>query len=322
MGRDRSTFLGTWWLRGILALTVATVLMGTPSLGFSIGQNPYTGDAEAAQEGHQLYLKVGCAGCHGSGGGGGMCPSLTDCNWQWGGDDETLFRLIKGELPQQTMLRVFGSVLTDDQVWKIITWIRFINRCSETTNAIVAGSDSTPATSGTGVITGVVRHASVAQFETVVYIDDDVPGWKPSGPLTAVMDQKDKTFIPHVLPVVVGTKVEFLNSDPFEHNVYSPEGGYDLGMAPQGKKIVYTFKKPGVYTQLCRPHPEMLAFVVVLKNPFFAKTDKEGRFRIEGVPAGTWHLKVWNERLKPQEAEKRYTVEVRAGQEVSVTLEP
>lgn len=158
--------------------------------------------------------------------------------------------------------------------------------------------------------------------DAVVYLTskNPTPVTPPSKP--AVIDQVEMTFVPHVLPVVVGTKVEFLNSDPFEHNVYSPEGGYDLGMAPQGKKIAYTFKKPGVYTQLCRPHPEMLAFVVVLKNPFFAKTDKEGRFRIEGVPAGTWHLKVWNERLKPREAEKRFTVEVRAGQEVSVTLEP
>ena len=298
-------------------VVVGVVLVGAP-LRWTPAQNPYAGDPEAASEGHALYLRVGCAGCHGSGGGGGMCPSLTDCTWTFGGDDETLFRLIKGELPRQTMLRTFGSVLTDDQIWKILAWVRSVNRCPEAADT----PTSPPAASGAGVVTGVVRHPSVAQFETIVYIDDDVPGGKPTAPPTAVMDQKGKTFIPRVLPVVVGTKVEFLNSDPFDHNIYSPEGGYDLGMMGPGTRVAYTFKKPGVYTQLCRPHPEMLAFVVVLKNAFFAKVDKEGRFRIEGVPAGTWHLKVWNERLKPQEAERRYTVEVRAGQEVSVTLEP
>ena len=55
-----------------------------------------------------------------------MGPSVMDDAWKWGGDDETLFKLIKGDLPQQTMPAVFGKVFTEEQVWKIIAWIRSI----------------------------------------------------------------------------------------------------------------------------------------------------------------------------------------------------
>jgi len=86
--------------------------------------NPYTGNAEAIQQGRALYLQTGCSGCHGPGGGGGMGPALLDDEWKFGSDDLTLFKLIKGEIPQQTMPATFGSVLTDDEIWKIIAFIR------------------------------------------------------------------------------------------------------------------------------------------------------------------------------------------------------
>jgi len=86
--------------------------------------NPYTGNAEAIQQGRALYLQTGCSGCHGPGGGGGMGPALLDDEWKFGSDDRTLFKLIKGEIPQQTMPAAFGGVLKDDEIWKIIALIR------------------------------------------------------------------------------------------------------------------------------------------------------------------------------------------------------
>jgi mono/diheme cytochrome c family protein len=74
-------------------------------------------------EGKVLYTKVGCQGCHGGGGGGGMAVSLIDETWKFGSDDETLLKLIKGEVPEQTMPTVY-SVLPDDQIWKILAFIR------------------------------------------------------------------------------------------------------------------------------------------------------------------------------------------------------
>jgi cytochrome c(L) len=90
--------------------------------------NPYTGNPEAITEGRALYLQMGCSGCHGVGGGGGMGPALLDNEWQFGSDDETLSKLIKGEIPQQTMPSVFGSQLNDDDVWKILAYVRTLYR--------------------------------------------------------------------------------------------------------------------------------------------------------------------------------------------------
>src|SRR5262245_6445796 len=86
--------------------------------------NPYTGNAEAIQQGRTLYLQTGCSACHGAGGGGGMGPALLDDEWKFGSDDLTLFKLIKGEIQQQTMPAAFGSVLKDDDIWKIIAFVR------------------------------------------------------------------------------------------------------------------------------------------------------------------------------------------------------
>ena len=86
--------------------------------------NPYAGNAEAIQQGRTLYLQTGCSACHGTGGGGGMGPALLDDEWKFGSDDLTLFKLIKGEIPQQTMPAAFGSTLKDDEIWKIIAFVR------------------------------------------------------------------------------------------------------------------------------------------------------------------------------------------------------
>jgi mono/diheme cytochrome c family protein len=87
--------------------------------------NPYLGDAETIKEGRQLYFKYSCNGCHGGTGGGGMAgaPPLIDDEWRYGSDDETLFKLIKGQIPEQIMPR-FGDAIRDEEVWKLLTFIR------------------------------------------------------------------------------------------------------------------------------------------------------------------------------------------------------
>ena len=87
--------------------------------------NPFIGNAEMIAEGRALYFKVGCQGCHGGGGGGGMAASLIDDIWKFGSDDETLLKLIKGQIPQQTMPTVYNA-LPDDDVWKMLAFIRSV----------------------------------------------------------------------------------------------------------------------------------------------------------------------------------------------------
>jgi len=133
---------------------------------------------------------------------------------------------------------------------------------------------------------------------SVVYIEN-MEGDFPPPDSSVVMDQKDLTFIPHVLPVVKGTKVDFLNSDDVLHNVFSPDkcsNKFNLGTWPKGEKRSYTFDEEGCApVLLCNVHPEMEAYVLTLQNPYFARTGKPGLFEIKDVPAGTYDLVAWNE---------------------------
>jgi plastocyanin len=134
------------------------------------------------------------------------------------------------------------------------------------------------------------------------------PGLKlspPADPL--VVDQKGMRFVPHVVAVQAGTTVRFLNSDREPHNVYSPEGRYNLGTWSAGDARERLFAAAGTYSQLCGLHPDMRAYVVVLETPYFAVTDAAGAFAIRGVPAGFYTLAVWHE--------------AKEGLERSVTLE-
>lgn len=188
--------------------------------------------------------------------------------------------------------------------------------------ALLTLSLALTAADNTGAISGTVNAGAAKKYPVLVYVDE-IPGQKPGPPARASMDQKAKVFIPRLLPVVVGTTVEFLNSDPFEHNLFSPDGEkYDLGNWNKGEKRTYTFKRPGVYTQLCKLHPEMIAYVAVLKTPHFAIAGDQGKFRIANVPVGNWILKVWNERLRPNQLQKSYPVTVTSGEDVKIDIAP
>lgn len=167
-----------------------------------------------------------------------------------------------------------------------------------------------------GSITGKVAAKKDKWLEgTVVYLAN-VPGEHEAPDEPVVMDQEDQKFVPHVLPIVAGTAVRFENSDNTGHNVFSPEGDYDLGVWGKGESKSHTFEKPGVYTQLCRLHPSMAAIVLVFQNPYFAKVGPDGEYEIENVPAGTYTLKVWNERRSA----KKKKISVTSGKKVKVNF--
>jgi plastocyanin len=167
-----------------------------------------------------------------------------------------------------------------------------------------------------GSVGGTVSAKGLRTSADIV-VSLEAPGLKAVPPAAPIeMDQKGMLFIPHVLPVVRGTTVRFLNSDALPHNVFSPEGRYNLGTWPQGETKDRKFEKPGAYTQLCRVHPEMEAYVIVLDTPYFATTDKTGAFEIKNVPAGQYMLVAWSEKLKT--AKQAVTVE--AGRPVSISL--
>lgn len=158
---------------------------------------------------------------------------------------------------------------------------------------------------GAGGITGTVRTRGVKNpGDVVVYIEKVESQFQP--PKTPVpIDQIKRTYVPHVLAVLVGSEIEFRNSDNDLHNIHARQGGrklFNFGI-PFQAKVRKTLKKQGIVTLLCDVHPEMSAFIVVTQNPFFAKPDEKANYTIENVPPGTYTLRTWHEKLKPQSKE-------------------
>jgi plastocyanin len=137
--------------------------------------------------------------------------------------------------------------------------------------------------------------------DAVVYVAA-IPGKTfPAPKEHARIDQANLVFHPHVLPVQVGTTVDFLNSDAVLHNVFTPDAcaeKFNLGTWPKGQTKSYEFKKECAATLLCKVHPEMEAFVVAVPTPYFAVTKADGSYTIAGVPDGSYTVKVWHPKLK------------------------
>ena len=145
--------------------------------------------------------------------------------------------------------------------------------------------------------------------DAVVYVGAIAGKTFPAPKEHATVDQKNMVFAPRVLPVLVGTTVDFLNSDAVLHNVYSPAAcaeKFNLGTWPQGQIKSFTFAKECVAELLCKVHPEMQGFVVAVPTPYFAAVKADGSYRIADVPDGSYTVKTWHPKLKP--AEKSVTV--------------
>lgn len=175
-----------------------------------------------------------------------------------------------------------------------------------------------------GEIKGKVTAQGMRSAADIAVYVDAISGKTFSPPSKpAVADQKHMTFVPHVLIVLKGTTVQFLNSDPVGHNVYWPsisgnkKLAHNMGTWPQGQEKAFTFNDLGVASLLCNVHPEMSGYVVVVPTPYFAVTDKEGNFEIKDVPDGSYTLKTWSEAGKP--ATQAVTVSGSASVNITVT---
>lgn len=154
-----------------------------------------------------------------------------------------------------------------------------------------------------------VDYAQMREF--VVFIEGNVgassaPATNLVTVTTSRVAQKGAQFAPHILPVMAGTTVEWPNNDDIFHNVFSISDAknFDLDLYkgnPPEKRV--TFDQAGKVDVYCSIHANMNCIVLVLENPYFASTDKDGNYTIKNVPAGKYKLKAWHERLPADEQE-------------------
>ena len=168
-----------------------------------------------------------------------------------------------------------------------------------------------PKVDNAGSITGVVTCQKMRNnADAVVFIEK--VGDNNFAPPTehAIVDQLNLTYVPRVLAMQKGTTIDFPNSDAVRHNVFSPPTAalqFNLGTYPTGVVKEVLFDIVGETPLLCNVHAEMAGYVVTFENPYFAITDKDGNYTIEGVPAGKYVVKTWHEKLK--ELSQEVTVE-------------
>jgi len=131
--------------------------------------------------------------------------------------------------------------------------------------------------------------------------------------------QKGKQFSPRVLPIVSGGVVEFPNEDPFNHNVFSPtpEYKFDLDYYGTGKSKNVRFQKTGAVRIYCNIHSNMVADVLVVPNPYFAKTGKDGKFKINNIPAGKYTFVAW----QPSGASEKRGIAIVDGKTININFE-
>ena len=129
----------------------------------------------------------------------------------------------------------------------------------------------------------------------VIYLEGGFPTAAPTG--VKQITQKDMAFVPTLLPIQVGTRVEFPNLDDTYHNIfsYSAAKRFDLGRYRPDERPIpsVVFDQPGLVVLRCDIHEHMRALILIIGSPHFVLTDTEGRYRLEGLPAGEYKLKVW-----------------------------
>ena len=172
---------------------------------------------------------------------------------------------------------------------------------------------------------GAATPEGVVASDAIVYLlGETLVGVDPPEVLPApVMDQYDYTFVPHVLPVLAGTRITFTNNDPETHNIHTYTKGprrrnrtFNQAQRP-GSTLSTVFANPDSLRVLCDIHSQMLAHIMVLPNPFFVTAHADGTFQLTGVPAGRHELRAWHEAYGPATA----TVEVVAGAETAIDLD-
>jgi plastocyanin len=158
-----------------------------------------------------------------------------------------------------------------------------------------------------------------------VYVKDGLGNYVYDTPTEpARIDQKECRYHPHVFGMRVGQPLEILNSDPTLHNIHAlPKSNseFNNGQPIQGMKMTHTFDKPEVMVPFkCDVHGWMNAYVGVLPHPYFAVTKDDGKFELPNLPAGTYTIEAWHEKLGPMT--QSVTIAAKESKDVTFSFKP
>jgi len=172
-------------------------------------------------------------------------------------------------------------------------------------------------------VAGVVNGGGqIGPGGTVIWLrrlDGATPRTAPAA--NQIVTQRDKTFLPHILAVPVGTSVQFRNDDRIYHDVFSiaKPNDFDAGIRASGATYTKVFTHPGAVGLLCNIHSTMSAYVFVVDSPLYAKAQASGSFAIHGVAPGRYELSAWHEAASTI-TRKNIAVGAEGNHEVSVTV--
>lgn len=148
----------------------------------------------------------------------------------------------------------------------------------------------------------VVDDAALPVADAVVYA---VPAKPPTQkPRAASIDQKDRQFVPRVSAIQVGATVSFPNSDNVRHSVYSfsEPNRFELKLYAGKAASPVIFPKPGIVALGCNIHDKMIAWVLVVETPYFARTDAGGQVTLKGLEPGAYTLRAWRSTMRKEPA--------------------
>jgi len=203
---------------------------------------------------------------------------------------------------------------TRERIWQGRCRRLLVPRVSRIVMTLVAVS-ALPSARAADLGGRVVDAAGNGVREAVVFVQTPPPNlMPPAHPLPAVMDQIHKTFVPHVLPIVVGTEVSFPNHDQIHHHVYSFSDAktFEIPLYKGETAAPVRFDRLGAVKVGCNIHDFMSAVILVVPTPYFAMTDESGAFTMRDLPSGTYGVVVWQENSKTPLDDTLQTVEVGA----------
>lgn len=154
------------------------------------------------------------------------------------------------------------------------------------------------------------------EISNVIVFIKDATRWTTLPTMRARMVQTDETFTPRVVAITRGSTVEFPNSDPYFHNVFSlsRNASFDLGRYPRGQTRSRAFFQSGLVKVYCHLHSHMSASIMVFDHPYFTAPAGDGSFSLTEIPAGEYRLSAWHERI----GESPKTVRVEPGATVRI----